>query len=61
MVVAGVLSLESALILVAERGRLMFERCTLGSSGMLAIRASPFQIKKDLEEYKDLTIACYNR
>ncbi|KAK7024447.1 hypothetical protein VNI00_016298 [Paramarasmius palmivorus] len=58
---ADVLSLRGALVLVAHRARLMFEKCQLDATGMLAVNLSPEQVQKILtSHFSELTIACFN-
>lgn len=57
--VAGILSLEDCLTLVAERGRLM--SLADGQGAMLSVRASEAQIRQYLQESdSDLEIAAFN-
>ena len=61
--VAGVLTLEDALLLVANRARLMVQKCAPTSTGMMAINLGAVAIGKILalsSEFSDITIACYN-
>lgn len=60
---AGVISAEDALRVVAERARLMKEKCEAGVTGMLAVKMNSPQMTQTLKNsnYEGLTIACYNR
>uniref|UniRef100_A0A0W0G8P1 Putative polyketide synthase n=1 Tax=Moniliophthora roreri TaxID=221103 RepID=A0A0W0G8P1_MONRR len=61
LVLAEVLSLRSALTLVANRARLMFQRCQLDSSGMIAVNLPSERVNAILEShFPELSIACYN-
>jgi iterative type I PKS product template protein len=61
--VAGVLTLQDALLLVANRARLMVQKCAPASTGMMAINLGAVAIGKILASssgFSDITIACYN-
>ena len=61
--VAGVLTLEDALLLVANRARLMVQKCAPTSTGMMAINLGAVAIGNILalsSEFSGITIACYN-
>ena len=60
--VAGVLSLEDALYLVATRAMIMVEHCKANVSGMLAIRVSPEEVEEvlDTANVAGCEIACRN-
>ncbi len=61
--VAGVLTLQDALLLVANRARLMVQKFAPSSTGMMAINLSAIAIDRILaseEEFSAITIACYN-
>ncbi|KAG6867204.1 hypothetical protein C0993_005778, partial [Termitomyces sp. T159_Od127] len=63
LVIAGVISLENALRIVAYRVRLMVQRCAMYETGMIAINLSPIEVRDVLRastELSDLSIACYN-
>ncbi|KAI0919364.1 Type I Iterative Polyketide synthase (PKS) [Taiwanofungus camphoratus] len=63
LVIANVISFDDALRMVAERARLMSQKCELGATGMLAVRLSPERVTDILsteENYQGLAIACYN-
>ncbi|KAH9952215.1 putative polyketide synthase [Amylocystis lapponica] len=62
MVLANVMTLDEGLRLVAERARLMSQKCESGTTGMLAVRESPSEVCRILasDNYKGLSIACYN-
>ncbi|KAJ6454535.1 putative polyketide synthase [Mycena vitilis] len=59
----GVLAVKDALLIVANRVRLMVQQCASDSSGMLAVNLSPAAIESALKrsnDFGDLTIGCYN-
>ncbi|KAI0304291.1 hypothetical protein B0F90DRAFT_1809157 [Multifurca ochricompacta] len=61
--VAGVLTLQDALILVAGRARLMVQKCVHDSTGMMAVNLSAVVIGNILassERFSAINIACYN-
>ena len=61
--VAGVLTLQDALILVAGRARLMVQKCLPGSSGMMAVNLDAMAMGRVLASSSDfsaISIACYN-
>ncbi|KAH7909034.1 putative polyketide synthase [Hygrophoropsis aurantiaca] len=63
LVTAEVLTIESALYLVAHRARLMRRHCFNGSTGMLAANLDSNTMQELLrqsEQYRDLCIACVN-
>ena len=62
LVVAGVFSLRDAVNLVAERSRLMFEKCVYHSTGMLAVGLEPAKLRSILQssERFNWIISCYN-
>lgn len=63
LVAADVLSLDSALRLVARRARLMVQYCARDITGMLAIRLSAQTVSDTiakLDGCESLAIACYN-
>ncbi|KAH8088988.1 ketoacyl-synt-domain-containing protein [Cristinia sonorae] len=63
LVAAGVLSLDDALKLVAERARFMVQKCAQGRTGMLAVKASSVTISQLIASkpaFDTLSIACYN-
>ncbi|KAJ7094725.1 putative polyketide synthase [Mycena belliarum] len=63
LVTAGVLTLQDALLLVATRARLMARKCTLGTTGMLAVNLGPEAVAvalRSIGTVSDVTIACYN-
>ncbi|KAF8428551.1 conidial pigment polyketide synthase PksP/Alb1 [Tirmania nivea] len=56
---AGVLSISDTIYLVGKRAQLLQERCTMGSHGMLAVKAAVTTIQaRSLGQY--LEIACIN-
>ncbi|KAJ7621501.1 hypothetical protein DFH06DRAFT_1448289 [Mycena polygramma] len=63
LVTAGVLAVKDALLIVANRVRLMVQQCAIDSTGMLAVNLGPAAIESALQQssdFADLTIACYN-
>ncbi|KAL0573556.1 hypothetical protein V5O48_008404 [Marasmius crinis-equi] len=56
LVFAGVLSLDDALLIVAQRARLMFERCIPSTSGMLAVSLPSTSVSS----FPDIAVACIN-
>lgn len=61
-VVAGVLTMQEAITLLAHRGRLIDKHCNVGKSGMLSVRRGAKELCALLEKY-DLTsvsVACNN-
>ncbi|SJL07151.1 uncharacterized protein ARMOST_10494 [Armillaria ostoyae] len=62
-VIAGVLSLESALTLVAHRVRIMMHTCELDTTGMIAINlgsGAATNILSSSPDFSGISIACYN-
>ncbi|KAK0194332.1 hypothetical protein F5146DRAFT_1035319 [Armillaria mellea] len=62
-VVAGVLSLESALTLIAHRVRIMMGTCELDTTGMIAINLGSGAVTDILSsspDFSGISIACYN-
>ncbi|KAJ7636736.1 acyl transferase/acyl hydrolase/lysophospholipase [Roridomyces roridus] len=60
LVTAGVITLKDALLLVAHRVRLMVQKCTANSTGMIAVNSNPEEILQLLRGFPELNIACYN-
>ncbi|EDR13531.1 polyketide beta-ketoacyl-synthase [Laccaria bicolor S238N-H82] len=63
LVIAQVLSLKDAIFIVATRARLMGQKCSLNSTGMIAVSLGHEEVRKILESspvVADLAIACYN-
>ncbi|GBE80926.1 Orsellinic acid synthase [Sparassis crispa] len=62
LVTANVITIDDALKLVAERARLMSQKCAPKITGMLAVRVSPSKMTEILKSanYQSLSIACYN-
>lgn len=62
LVIAGVLTLESGLWLVAQRAALIVRQCELWQSSMLAINMGASDVRPILsrKEYECLSIACEN-
>ncbi|KZP30156.1 putative polyketide synthase [Athelia psychrophila] len=59
LVIAGVLSLQDALRLVARRIQLMLKKCPPQASGMLAVKLPSASVAR-LDILEGLSIACYN-
>ncbi|THH20593.1 hypothetical protein EW146_g801 [Bondarzewia mesenterica] len=62
-VIAGILSLEDALTLVATRARLMVLKCPIGRTGMIAVNLGSESVKGILacsDAFSSTSIACYN-
>ncbi|KAF8125144.1 acyl transferase/acyl hydrolase/lysophospholipase [Boletus edulis] len=63
MVTAGVLSIETALSIVAKRARLMSQRCAIGKTGMVSINLPSAQVEVILAadtSFSNVTVACVN-
>ncbi|KAG6866326.1 Type I Iterative PKS [Blastosporella zonata] len=60
LVFAGVISMQDALYVVANRVRLMVQKCVLNESGMIAVNLGPVAVHDVLSAFPDLSIACYN-
>ncbi|TBU27328.1 ketoacyl-synt-domain-containing protein [Dichomitus squalens] len=60
LVVAGVMTLDDGLRLVATRARLVYEKCTPGETGMTGVHASTEQLEPLLATLSGLEICCYN-
>lgn len=63
LAIAGALSLEDTLRVVASRAQMMAEECALGESGMIACKVSPSTVDQILAFEKatpQLAIACRN-
>ncbi|KAI0634907.1 ketoacyl-synt-domain-containing protein [Trametes polyzona] len=62
LVVAGVLSLDDALHVVARRAELLASRCKRGETGMTSIRGQAEQFSEVLDcgPYAHLEVCCYN-
>ena len=63
MVTAGVLSIETALSIVAKRARLMSRGCALGKTGMVSITLSSTLVQEILmanASFRNVTVACVN-
>ncbi|KIL57002.1 hypothetical protein M378DRAFT_133566 [Amanita muscaria Koide BX008] len=63
MVISGVLSLQGALTLIANRARLMVQKCEIKTTGMIAINLGSDNVASALassSDFSSLTIACYN-
>ncbi|KAF7337824.1 Non-reducing polyketide synthase terA [Mycena venus] len=65
LVTAAVLTLKEALLIVANRGHLMVQKCAVHSTAMIAVNLDPAAIEASLfqssnSNFSDLTIACYN-
>ncbi|KAF9489009.1 hypothetical protein BDN71DRAFT_370071 [Pleurotus eryngii] len=63
LVVAGVLTLEGALTIVASRVQLLIRECVGNSNGMLVVSLAPFAVREALltsEHFDLLSISCCN-
>ncbi|PFH47919.1 hypothetical protein AMATHDRAFT_6301 [Amanita thiersii Skay4041] len=63
LAIAEVLSLHSALMLVAHRARMMVQMCSLGSTGMLSVNLSSEDVRMAMTssgQFSELSIACHN-
>ncbi|RDB14789.1 Non-reducing polyketide synthase terA [Hypsizygus marmoreus] len=63
LVIAKVLSLRGALLIVANRVRLMIQKCAMNSTGMIAVNLGPAAVESALiasNMASDLTISCRN-
>ena len=63
MVTADVLSIETALSIVAKRAHLMSRGCAMGKTGMISIALPSTQVQEILKtdtSFRDMTIACVN-
>ncbi|KAJ6526457.1 polyketide synthase [Mycena capillaripes] len=63
LVRAGVLAMKDALLIVANRVRLMMQKCAVDSTAMIAVNLGPEAVEEALRHsnvFPDLVIACYN-
>ncbi|KAF9452485.1 ketoacyl-synt-domain-containing protein [Macrolepiota fuliginosa MF-IS2] len=63
LVISGVISLKSALTIIANRVRLMVQKCAIDTTSMLAVHASLEVVTEAIKaspKFSELTIACYN-
>ncbi|KDQ13893.1 hypothetical protein BOTBODRAFT_363123 [Botryobasidium botryosum FD-172 SS1] len=63
LVVAGVISADDALSLVAQRARLMTERCEPRLTGMMAVNlksSAALDLIRNVPGHGSLSVACYN-
>ncbi|KAF8074125.1 putative polyketide synthase [Lyophyllum atratum] len=63
LVIANVISVQDALLIVANRVRLMVQRCAVNTTGMIAVNLGPTAARSALHaspEFSVLSIACYN-
>lgn len=63
LVIAEVITFKSALTILANRARLMIQKCILNSSGMIAINlaySAVLDILNSSNAFHGLSIACYN-
>lgn len=63
MVTADVLSIETALSIVAKRARLMSQACATGKTGMISINLPSAQVQEILtadKSFSNVTVACVN-
>ena len=59
LVIAGVISVESALYLLLQRAKIMREKCQAGASGMYAVRVIDSKKLFECMEGLDVSVACY--
>ena len=57
--VAGIISASDAIYLVGKRAQLLMEKCTVGSHGLLAVKASVLSIRESMKD-ANINIACIN-
>ncbi|KAJ6614787.1 putative polyketide synthase [Mycena sp. CBHHK59/15] len=63
LVTAGVLTVKEALLIVANRVRLMVQKCAVDTTAMIAVNLGAKDVEAALRHsphWSDLTIACYN-
>ena len=63
MVTAEVLSIETALSIVAKRARLMSQACAIGKTGMISINLPSAQVQEVLmakTSFSEVSVACVN-
>ncbi|KAF8630985.1 hypothetical protein AX15_002695 [Amanita polypyramis BW_CC] len=63
LVIAGVLSLQDALMLVANRARIMIRKCEARTTGMIAVHLGSDEVKGAIgssSSFLSLSVACYN-
>ncbi|THU84464.1 ketoacyl-synt-domain-containing protein [Dendrothele bispora CBS 962.96] len=66
LVIAEVLSLEDALMIVANRVRLMVQKCSTDATGMMAVALSGAQVEELIKGsgakggFSDVTVSCIN-
>ncbi|KAF8224464.1 polyketide beta-ketoacyl-synthase [Tricholoma matsutake] len=63
LVIAGVVSLKGALLIIANRVRFMVQKCSLDSTGMIAVNQGPEFVAIALQSstaFDCLSISCYN-
>ncbi|KFY25113.1 hypothetical protein V493_04828 [Pseudogymnoascus sp. VKM F-4281 (FW-2241)] len=57
--VAGIISASDAIYLVGKRAQLLMEKCTVGSHGLLAVKASVLSIRESMND-TSINVACIN-
>ncbi|KFY93178.1 hypothetical protein V500_03863 [Pseudogymnoascus sp. VKM F-4518 (FW-2643)] len=57
--VAGIISASDAIYLVGKRAQLLTEKCTVGSHGLLAVKASVLSIRESVSD-ASINISCIN-
>ncbi|KAG6907234.1 Type I Iterative PKS [Tephrocybe rancida] len=63
LAIAGVISMQDALHVIAHRVRLMVQRCAVDETGMIAVNLGPVAVHDVLSassDFSGLSIACYN-
>ncbi|KAG6810939.1 Type I Iterative PKS [Tricholoma furcatifolium] len=63
LTVAGVISLQDALLTVANRARLMVQKCAINETGMIAVNLGPaavYDVLRALPNFSSVTVACFN-
>lgn len=63
LVIAGVISVQGALTIIANRVRFMISKCVVESTGMIAVNASEEVVIEAINsspDFSGLSIACYN-
>ncbi|KFX94599.1 hypothetical protein O988_06199 [Pseudogymnoascus sp. VKM F-3808] len=57
--IAGIISASDAIYLIGKRAQLLTEKCTVGSHGLLAVKASVLSIRESVDN-SSINIACIN-
>ncbi|KAG5652522.1 Type I Iterative PKS, partial [Sphagnurus paluster] len=63
LAIANVISMKDALLIVANRARLMVEKCAIDTTGMIAVNLRPASVQEVIQssvEFASLSIACFN-